>query len=527
MHPFYRTPCLPQTSSSKPPMILRLLRGGVTPVLLCAAAAALACPRAALGLQLEGRQAPEAVSLGRQEFRLGGADELGALGTEHAGRGEEALEGRDAAGNCLADPSKSRWNKTTKGMWKVKISPFVQQPPGPVPRPGTRPKVAFLMFVKDTVLNPKLWLQWMRDARSSGLDFRLIIHAAWIHRPNGEYDPNQFSQKEFLEYVSPEWSATKWCNMWDAEWLLIQQALKDPDVTHIQILSQDSIPLKPMRYIYQALQDDPVTRMCADDYVYKPWPRAETWWVMRRGDVELFKQHEAQAKTWFRVECSEEEAWYYPLRARMERWGWEAAPVKDECVMFTDWAEGNHSCKAWASLVKQCPNGCRVTRSMPHTESATKHPAVFQSLSIAAFRELLASPFWFSRKFADGAISTPNRFAALLENYTANYTDPGLGYEESLGVATREDLVDLPDQVVPAAPDAVVPDTVATPAADAASDAVHEAAVPDAVVSDAVVPDAVATPAADAVAEAAPDAVLAGAPEAVPGAAPDAIAGAA
>jgi len=447
----------------------------MNPILLCAAAA-FAGSRAALGLQLENRQAPEAVSLGRQELHFEGADELGALSSEYFERGEEVLEVRDAAGNCLMDPSKSHWNITTKGMWKVKISPFVQQPPEPVPQPGTKPKVAFLMFVKDKVLNPKLWLQWMRDARGSGLDFSLIIHAAWIHRPDGEYDPNEFSQKEFLKYISPEFAASTWCNMWGAEWLLIQQALKDPDVTHIQILSQDSIPLKPMRYIYQALEDDPVTRMCADDYVYKPWPRAETWWLMRRGDVELFKQHEAQAKTHFRVECSEENAWYYPLRARMERWGREAAPVKDECVMFTDWAEGNHSCKFWAGMVKQCMNNCRVTRSMPHTDSATKHPAVFENLTLAAFRELVASPFWFSRKFAMDSIATPNRFAALLQNCTTNYTDPGLGYEESRRVVAPEDLWDLPDQVdSDKAPDAA-PGAVADAVPVAAPDAVPDAA---------------------------------------------------
>jgi len=479
----------------------------MNPVLFCAAAA-FAGSRAALGLQLESRQAPEAVSLGRQEFHFEGADELGARSSEYFERGEEALQtGRDAAGNCLADPSSSHWNKTTKGMWKVKISPFVQQPPEPVPQPGSKPKVAFLMFVKDKVLNPKIWLQWMRDARRSGLDFSLIIHAAWIHRPGGQYDPNEFGsyytsdevpivndslQKEFHEYISPQWANTHWCNMWDAEWLLIQQALKDPDVTHIQILSQDAIPLKPMRYIYQALEDDPVTRMCADDYVYRPWPRAESWWIMRRGDAVLFKQHEAQARTFFRTQCSEENAWYYPLRARMERWGREAAPVKDECVMFTDWADGNQSCKYWANLVKKCPNNCRLTRATPHTESATKHPAVFQNLSLAAFRELVASPFWFSRKFANGAIATPNRFAALLESHTASHTDPGLGYEESLGAVAREDLVDLPDQVV----SDKAPDAVSNDVADAVPDAVADAA-----------PNAVPNAAPDGVSDAVPDAV--------------------
>jgi len=401
------------------------------PRLLCAAALALLCP--ALGLQLDGRQVPEAINLAQIDS-LEDSD------------GEEVMADMDSEGNCVRfrDPSKSKWNKTTKGMWNIKVSPFVQQPPEPLPKPGSKPKVAFLMFVKDKVENPKLWLRWLQDARQSGLDFNLIIHAYGINRPFGRYSPSEYTQKEFRQYVSPHWRPSNWCMMWDAEFALFKQALEDPDVTHIQILSQDTIPLKPMRYIFQALEDDPVTRMCADDYVYKPFPRAETWWVMRRGDAELFKQHEEQATLRFRAQCSEEEAWYYPLRARMERWG-EAAPVKNECVMFTDWADGTQSCKVWADLVKQCPNDCRVTRAMNKTESATKHPVIFHSISIAAYRELMASPFWFSRKIDEGAITTPNRFAAMLEEFTANYTDPSVGYEENTAVA-REELEDLPDQ---------------------------------------------------------------------------------
>mmetsp|Transcript_80684 Transcript_80684/g.218511 ORF Transcript_80684/g.218511 Transcript_80684/m.218511 type:complete len:431 (-) Transcript_80684:57-1349(-) len=402
------------------------------PGLVCAAA--LAALRPALGLQLEGQQVPEAINLEQITTLAGDYEEA-----------EEAEQNRDAAGNCLrfTDPSKSKWNKTTMGMWHIKESHFVQQPPEPLPKPGSKPKVAYLMFVKDRVENPKLWLRWMRDARQSGLDFSLIIHAYGINRPYGRYVPSEFPQKEFLQYVSPHWRPSNWCMMWDAEFLVFKEAFQDPNVTHFITLSADTIPVKPMRYIYQALEDDPVTRMCADDYVYKPWPRAETWWAMRRGDAELFIQHEDQAREKFRCECSEEEAWYYPLRARMERWGREAAPVKNECITLTDWADGNQSCKQWADMVKLCPNNCRVTRSMNKTESATKHPVIFHQLTTPAFKELMASPFWFMRKVDDEAMANPNRFGAMLADYTANYTDPAEGYEENLNIPEEEE--DLPD----------------------------------------------------------------------------------
>jgi len=398
--------------------------------------------RPALALQVEVQQVPEVVN-------LASADKDKALGEAVEAKVEDDQSGdgvqdKGILDNCLGDPSRSKWNITTKRMGKLKDSMFVQQPPKPITEGNfTTLKVAFLLFVKDRVSNPKLWKQWMADARHSGLNFNLMIHAYGINRPYGIYNASEFRQKEFRKYMSPTWSWSNWCMMWDAEFMVFKHALKDPNVTHVMVLSQDSVPLKPMRYIYRALEADPVTRMCADDYVYKPWPRAETWWVMRRGDADLFTQFEDQARQQFRAECSEEEAWYYPLRARMERWGYDAAPVKNECVMFTDWADGKEACKTWADMVKQCPNNCRVTRSMNKTESATKHPVIFHSLSSAAYRELMASPFWFARKVDEEALVTPRRFAAMLEAYDANHTDPAEGYEENLSIP--EELEDLPD----------------------------------------------------------------------------------
>jgi len=386
-------------------------------------------PRGAL--HVEGLQALDAAARAREE------SDGEVLSIDYDSGAREVSE------NCLADPSRSKWNMTTRKMGNLKASEFVQQPPKPIEEVNKTVKVAFLMFVNKRVENPKLWKQWMHDARENGLDFKLHIHAYGIFRPFGVYNASEFHQKEFRKYMSKGWSWSNWCMMWDAEFLVFKEAFQDPNVTHFITLSADTIPVKPMRYIYQALEDDPVTRMCADDYVYKPWPRAETWWAMRRGDAELFIQHEDQAREKFRCECSEEEAWYYPLRARMERWGREAAPVKNECITLTDWADGNQSCKQWADMVKLCPNNCRVTRSMNKTESATKHPVIFHQLTTPAFKELMASPFWFMRKVDDEAMANPNRFGAMLADYTANYTDPAEGYEENLNIPEEEE--DLPD----------------------------------------------------------------------------------
>lgn len=191
---------------------------------------------------------------------------------------------------------------------------------------------------------------------------------------------------------------------------MIRRALKDPTVTHLATISADSIPVKPLRYIYQQLAKDPTTRMCADDSWVRPWPRAESWWLMRREDAELFRDNDDLARLRFRSGCTEEQAWYYPLRLRMERWG-EKALVRNECPMFSNWADGHKACKVWKSLVDDCK--CPTLRNQAHVASGYMHPAEFLTIEEASYSELVRSPFWFARKFSHGAV--PENVSALLD----------------------------------------------------------------------------------------------------------------
>jgi len=177
-----------------------------------------------------------------------------------------------------------------------------------------------------------------------------------------------------------------------------EMALEDPEVTHVMVVSGDSIPVKSVQRIYSELRNDPYTRMCADDN-WKP-RRAETWFLMRRGDAELFRDNADIIKEEFVTGCTEENSWYDPLKLRMEQWGAKSM-IRNACPMFTEWKVG-WGCKHWADHSGLC--ACPTLRAGNMTPASDTHPAIFHHIGSTAFRELQHSSFWFARKFSPGAI---------------------------------------------------------------------------------------------------------------------------
>jgi len=269
---------------------------------------------------------------------------------------------------------------------------WLELPPAPLVE--RQPKLALLMFVNDSIANPSVWMSWMDHARQGGLNFTMLIHASGVD------DKNPFKNPEFLPYLVQEKAHTAWCDIWEAEMLLVNRSLMDPDVTHLMVVSHDSVPVKSLRQIHKELRDDPLSRLCQDASWYQP--RAESWWLLRRGDAELFRDHQDIVKGEFVGYCTEEHAWFWPLKMRMMRWGGKAAIV-NECPMFTEWKLGV-GCKAWADHADLCK--CPLlTSSKNITPADNGHPASFHEVGLAEFKELLASPFWFARKFPEGSIS--------------------------------------------------------------------------------------------------------------------------
>jgi len=236
----------------------------------------------------------------------------------------ELLTGSDQVGDADADPARLRdpsaepFSESTPSMDILNSSTWPDIPP--IPYQDRPVKVALLMFVKDGVNNDHVWHTWLERARQDNLSFAMHIHAYGIG------GPSEFRSPKLAQYLVNGKAPSKWCDIWKPQMKLLMMALQDPDVSHMQVLSEDSIPVKPMRDIYSQLSVHPATRMCADNKWRKEWPRAESWWLMRREDAQTFAENQAFAKSNFRSGCQEEQAWYFPLKIREARWGAKKGP---------------------------------------------------------------------------------------------------------------------------------------------------------------------------------------------------------
>lgn len=303
---------------------------------------------------------------------------------------------RHVSGAADATMFNRPWNKD---MLFIRDSQaWGQLPPVAMPAKGDHVKVAFLMFANDRVHNEEVWLHWMEQAKGEDIEFMLLIHAYGLP-PRGTAE---WKSERFSKYLVKDQVRTTWCQMWEAQMLMMEKALTNDHVTHVMMVSSDSVPVKPMSWIHKEISNDPLSRFCVDDYWRTPWPRAETWSLMRRGDVEVFVKNKEWAAKHLRRDCEEELGWYFPLRARWGNWG-EKAAVSRECVMFTNWKDGEKACKeAWAENADKCK--CKKLRRSNQTAAGFKHPVTYHKLGKTEFEELVRSPFWFARKFSEGAI---------------------------------------------------------------------------------------------------------------------------
>merc|ERR1719284_790575 len=166
--------------------------------------------------------------------------------------------------------------------WQMKmmqgVSPFFLTPPKPYDTPT--PWLALMLFVRDYVpeAHAKLWAAWMDTAKSQGLKVSMFIHT-------GLTDLSNFS-KDLRPYVIKQTVKTKWCQAYGAIMAIYKHVRKHKHITHVATISDDSIPVQPVSEIYAEITAKPQSRFCQDNNWWIP--RAETWWVMARQDMELF-----------------------------------------------------------------------------------------------------------------------------------------------------------------------------------------------------------------------------------------------
>lgn len=284
-----------------------------------------------------------------------------------------------AAMNLSAEKSKAHVGANVRlqdDAWIGLEEPF--QPTGP-------PKLALLMFVNDKVEHTEIWDAWLEQAeRQVNGSVRMLVHASG----------GTVTKKPVQATVAPQTIPTSWCHIYEAERYLMELALEDASVTHLAVVSGDSVPLKSARAILQLLEENSSSRFCAD----LDWSpvRAETWFLMRRSNAELFNESQELVRANFVSGCEEEISWFQAVKLRHDSGSGPA--WMDECVMFTDWAG---SCKGWADHVEGLALG--NVRQEPHIEASGVHPRAYLSVDEDAWAELQNSHFWFGRKFAEGA----------------------------------------------------------------------------------------------------------------------------
>jgi hypothetical protein len=285
-----------------------------------------------------------------------------------------------------------------------------------------KPKLALLFLTKDRIYNEAAWLTWLARADRDGQQLRLLIHAYGLPQENRS---SFFEPAQLRPFLVNETAPSAWCDLLPPMDMLITIALQDPEVTHLAFAGETTLPLKPLSWMHAQLQAEDSTRMCSDS----EFNIAELWWVMKRDDAEAvdgqWGNHLGE------VGCSEESSFYNGLKHH-------GRPMLSNCTTFA-WFEymplvGCNAIAgtpgytgptaAWCSTTEKCdcpklvpPNGESETEFVKlNREKFPKkgaHPVTFLSVSVDAFSELLRSPFWFARKFEDGALSLAEYNAAV------------------------------------------------------------------------------------------------------------------
>jgi len=251
-----------------------------------------------------------------------------------------------------------------------------------------RAKPAFIFMIRHSIEVPDPWIHFFEGAHPS--DFKLLVHDSALHSL-GQDLPNFF-----LNHLV-ERRDTFWCHLTKAQFSLAEEALQDPDVSHIIWLSGDSIPLKSLDYVRLQLQTDlEVSRFCVD----KPHGRAQMWSAISRKHIQSLISMQSQLFTFFekwQTACEDEDMYWVPLKLM----GFEK-DLRDQCLMWTDWQRslgvgGFHNEKS------DMLGEPLVLRGLKHNiEGGGMHPWTLSTVPRQGIMKLIGdADTWFARKFVE------------------------------------------------------------------------------------------------------------------------------
>jgi Core-2/I-Branching enzyme len=108
-------------------------------------------------------------------------------------------------------------------------------------------KIAFLFLTYDNIEKEDIWSRYFSNIEEN--KYKIFIHPK---NANAIY-----KQEFFKNHIIPEWCETTWgsFSLVEAQRLLIRRALKDKDITHLIILSYNTIPIQSFHKLFSYLNN--------------------------------------------------------------------------------------------------------------------------------------------------------------------------------------------------------------------------------------------------------------------------------
>lgn len=291
---------------------------------------------------------------------------------------DSSFEGQlDRNGDCM---ERTQW----VGPAVTAMHPQAQADWVAIPLPEEKnlsPKPAFLMMIYETIVFENAWEALIDGAGNAS--FGLHIHS--------KSNSPKLSAR-MLPYLVKEKIPTLRCHDVDLMIYLMSLALEDENVSHVMVVSGDTMPLRPFSHMVRDLSHEPRSSFCTDT----DWQRAETWIMLQRVHAELYVTHSTELRAMIpTTDCEDEDMFYWPLKEREE-------DIIDRCLMMTDWSG---TPKFWAINAKKCECPEFIASVKKHGDCG--RPSLFFDVTERGLYSLLASPagHWFVRKFPGDGVA--------------------------------------------------------------------------------------------------------------------------
>lgn len=295
------------------------------------------------------------------------------------------IEDIGGAGSFTPAGQIGRWYDDRTWHWKGPVS-FV---PGKIHFPvdprdtswssdvlASQPTVAFLFLTRGEVNHPRIWREYLTEA---GIHGRVFAHSK---HPESLRADSFLRERQVAGRVATEWGTM---SLVEATLSMIRAALEDPEVTHLVLVSESCVPIKPFATFSRSLRLDARSRLAMFSHQ-----------SVRRGG------NEQKARRLDLLEgIAPEHAWFQDQWMCLNR---EDASIACD----TDWS--SHFEKVWApdecyfatllSASGKRPGQGIVNRPVTWTRwRGGSHPQSFDRVSPRLAAELADSGCFFARKF--------------------------------------------------------------------------------------------------------------------------------